>query len=243
MSSHRERQKIAQGVSPGNPDPIFPKIKYAAKLRLKPRLETRSPIHTPMQPRCRIAATSQKTLGGRENEPQANRVSIACAAIGTGIGRAAPKSPQTCKVTFAVAYLDRLNNMNYGIPEANLKDIQKKLGDLGDVCYVGGQKADLVFFIHTTPAVYHGTRIYTNNSSAAAAATDGNGDARQRPHPALRQPPFRTRSTTRCSFWTSKFRSLTEHSRFFARSIKRVFITRSTGSGTERESILFRTSF
>lgn len=101
----------------------------------------------------------------------------ACVAIGTGIGRAAPKPPQTCKVTFAVAYLDRLNNMNYGIPEANLKEIQKKLGDLGDVCYVGGQKADLVFFIHTTPAVYHGTRIYTNNSSAAAAATDGNGDA------------------------------------------------------------------
>jgi hypothetical protein len=35
----------------------------------------------------------------------------------------------------------------------------------------------LVFFIHTTPAVYHGTHVYTDTSSAAAATTDGNGNS------------------------------------------------------------------
>lgn len=100
-----------------------------------------------------------------------------CIALGTGTALASPKPPQVCKATFAVAYLDRLNNLNYGIPEANLKDIQKKLSDFGDVCYAAGQKADLIFFIHTTPAVYHGTHVYTNNSSSAAAATSDDGAA------------------------------------------------------------------
>ncbi len=98
-------------------------------------------------------------------------------AFGTGTALAAPKPPQLCKVTFSVAYLDRLNNINNGIPEANLKDIQKKLSDFGDVCYATGKKADLIFFIHTTPAVYHGTHVYTNNSSSAAAATSDDGSA------------------------------------------------------------------
>jgi uncharacterized protein with von Willebrand factor type A (vWA) domain len=31
----------------------------------------------------------------------------------------------------------------------------------------------LAFFIHTTPAVYHGTRADTNDSSSAAAAVGG----------------------------------------------------------------------
>src|SRR5205814_4560673 len=44
-------------------------------------------------------------------------------------------------------------------------------------CYSANKNADLVFFIHTTPAVYHGTRVYTNNSTSAAAATDGNGNS------------------------------------------------------------------
>ena len=80
-------------------------------------------------------------------------------------------------MTFSVAYLDRLNNLNTGIPAANLKDIQKKLDQFGDVCYSADPKAGLVFFIHTTPAVYHGTHVYTNNSSSAAAATSGDGSA------------------------------------------------------------------
>jgi hypothetical protein len=87
------------------------------------------------------------------------------------------KPVQDCKVTFAVVYLDRLNNTNNGIPAKSLKDVEKKLSKYGDVCYAGDKKADLVFFIHTTPAVYHGTHVYTDNSTSAAAATDGNGNS------------------------------------------------------------------
>ena len=96
------------------------------------------------------------------------RIGLTCAWLGlaTGIAVAAPKPVPSCKVTFSVAYLDRLNNLNNGIPSANLKDIQKKLGEFGDVCYSAGPKAGLVFFIHTTPAVYHGTHVYTNNSNS-----------------------------------------------------------------------------
>ena len=82
-----------------------------------------------------------------------------------------------CKVRFGVVYLDRLNNTNNGIPKKNVKDIEKKLAKLGDVCYAGDQTPDLIFFIHTTPAVYHGTHVYTDNSSAAAATTDSNGNS------------------------------------------------------------------
>jgi hypothetical protein len=63
------------------------------------------------------------------------------------------------------------------VPKESLKDVQKKLSAYGDVCYSADPKADLVFFIHTTPAVYHGTHVYTNNSTSTAAATDGNGNA------------------------------------------------------------------
>ncbi len=87
------------------------------------------------------------------------------------------KPVQTCKVTFSVVYLDRLNNTNNGIPPKALKDVEKKLSDYGDVCYAGNKAADLVFFIHTTPAVYHGTHVYTNTSTSAAAVTDGDGNA------------------------------------------------------------------
>lgn len=31
--------------------------------------------------------------------------------------------------------------------------------------------------IHTTPAVYHGTHVYTDNPTSAAAVTDGNGNS------------------------------------------------------------------
>ena len=99
-----------------------------------------------------------------------------CVVLATRVW-AAPKPVPTCKVTFSVAYLDRLNNLNTEIPAANLKDIQKKLSEFGDVCYSPGPKTDLVFFIHTTPAVYHGTRVYTNNSNSTAAVADANGNA------------------------------------------------------------------
>lgn len=81
-----------------------------------------------------------------------------------------------CKVTFQVVYLDRLNNYETGIPASSKKDIDKRLAKYPDVCPAAGQeKGELVFFIHTSPATYHGTRVYTNTSSSAAAATDGTG--------------------------------------------------------------------
>jgi hypothetical protein len=93
-----------------------------------------------------------------------------------GSALASSDSAQPCKLTFSVAYQDRLNNMNVGIPEKSLKDIQKRLSKFGDVCYSTAENSDLVFFIHTTPAVYHGTHVYTSNSSAAAATTDAEGN-------------------------------------------------------------------
>ena len=87
------------------------------------------------------------------------------------------KSVQNCKVTFAVVYLDRLNNTNNGIPSKSVKDVEKKLGKYGDVCYAGDKKADLLFFIHTTPAVYHGTQVYRDESTSTAAVTDNNGNS------------------------------------------------------------------
>jgi hypothetical protein len=87
------------------------------------------------------------------------------------------KPVQECKVTFGVVYLDKLNNTNNGIPQKDVKDVEKKLSKFGDVRYAADQKPDLIFFIHTTPAVYHGTRVYTDNSTSAAAVTDGNGNS------------------------------------------------------------------
>jgi hypothetical protein len=44
----------------------------------------------------------------------------ACLVFGICAASAAPKPIVACKVTFSVAYLDRLNNLNNGIPAANL---------------------------------------------------------------------------------------------------------------------------
>jgi hypothetical protein len=82
-----------------------------------------------------------------------------------------------CTLSFSVVTLDRLNNYDYGVPVSSLKDIEKRVSKYPGICYVANSKGDVIFFIHTTPAVYHGTRVYTNNSSSAAAATDGNGGA------------------------------------------------------------------
>src|ERR1035438_6755337 len=87
------------------------------------------------------------------------------------------KPVQECKVAFAVVYLDRLNNNNNGIPSNSVKDVEKKLSEYGDVCYAGDKKADLLFFIHTTPAVYHGTRVFLNDSTSSAKVTDGSGNS------------------------------------------------------------------
>ena len=88
-----------------------------------------------------------------------------------------PKPAQDCKVTFSVVYLDRLNNTNYGVPAKSFSQLQKKLSAYGDVCYSTGPNTDLIFFIHTTPAVYRGTNVYTNNSTTAAAVSGNDGSA------------------------------------------------------------------
>jgi hypothetical protein len=76
------------------------------------------------------------------------------------------KPEQTCKVNFAFVYVDRLNNTNRGIEGKNLKSVQDKLSKYGDVCYTADENAaDYVFFVHTTPAVYHGVHTYSNTSS------------------------------------------------------------------------------
>jgi hypothetical protein len=104
-------------------------------------------------------------------------LSIFFSSVASTLALCHEKPVQDCKVTFAVVYLDRLNNTNNGIPAKSVKDVEKKLSQYGDVCYVGDKKADLVFFIHTTPAIYHGTRVYTDNSTSTAAVTDGNGNS------------------------------------------------------------------
>ena len=68
--------------------------------------------------------------------------------------------------------------MNTGIPKNSQKDLDKRLGKYGDVCWAGdGQKGDLVFFIHTAPAIYHGHRVYTNQSTSSSAAAAGDSAA------------------------------------------------------------------
>ncbi len=91
------------------------------------------------------------------------------------------KPVQDCKVNFAFVYVDRLNNTNRGLQGKQLKEVQDKLSNYGDVCYTADEKAaDYVFFIHTTPAVYHGVRTTSNTSTNSnpvnATITNQNGN-------------------------------------------------------------------
>jgi hypothetical protein len=91
------------------------------------------------------------------------------------------KPVQACKVSFAVVYVDRLDNTYRGLQGKQLPDVQKKLGDYGDVCYTGDETAaDYVFFVHTKPAVYHGVRTtsdtHTDTNPVSGTITDQNGN-------------------------------------------------------------------
>jgi hypothetical protein len=94
----------------------------------------------------------------------------------------ADKKPvQTCKVNFAVVYVDRLDNTYRGLQGKQLPDVQKKLSNYGDVCYTADENAaDYVFFVHTKPAVYHGVRTTTNTDTHTnpinGTITDQNGN-------------------------------------------------------------------
>jgi hypothetical protein len=95
------------------------------------------------------------------------------------IAAAAPawanKNPvQTCTARFAFVSVDRLGNVYRELAPGNepkeiqkkMAEAQKKLNKYGDVCYTADETgADYVFFVHTTPAVYHGVRTTSNTST------------------------------------------------------------------------------
>ena len=93
------------------------------------------------------------------------------------------KPPQTCSVNFAYVYIDRLDNTYRGLQGKELKQVQDKLANYGDVCYAPDEsKADYIFFIHTKPAVYHGvhtssqTTTHTDSNPVSGTVTDENGN-------------------------------------------------------------------
>ena len=93
------------------------------------------------------------------------------------------KPLEGCKVSFALVYVDRLDNINRGVEGKHLKAVQDKLRKYGDVCYTANEAtADYVFFVHTKPAVYHGVRTtsdtstHTDTSPVNGTITDQNGD-------------------------------------------------------------------
>ena len=97
---------------------------------------------------------------------------LACSTLAFG----SPKPAPNCKIKIQVVYLDRLDNLNQGIPKKSQNDVEKRLSKFGDVCYAGdGNQGDLVMFIHTSPATYHGYHVYNNSSNASAAAVNNDG--------------------------------------------------------------------
>ena len=96
----------------------------------------------------------------------------------------AKKKPvQDCKVTFAFAYIDRLDNNYHGLQGKQLEEVQEKLSKYGDVCYTSDEAAaNYVFFVHTKPAVYHGIRTtsdtstHTDTNPISGTITDEDGN-------------------------------------------------------------------
>jgi hypothetical protein len=91
------------------------------------------------------------------------------------------KPEQNCKAVFAFVYIDRLDNTNHGIQGKQLKEVQNKLSNYGDVCYTADEaRANYVFFVHTKPAVYHGVRTtrntHTDSNPVSGTITDQNGN-------------------------------------------------------------------
>jgi hypothetical protein len=72
---------------------------------------------------------------------------------------------QNCKHTFAVVVRDELNNVRQGVGPKTLEWLQKKMvKKYPEVCYTP-DVSPLVFFVSSTPAVYHGTTTTTNNGT------------------------------------------------------------------------------
>jgi hypothetical protein len=108
-------------------------------------------------------------------------LSLLLALVAATPALANKKPVQTCKVNFAVVYVDRLDNTYRGLQGKQLPDVQKKLSNYGDVCYTADETAaDYVFFVHTKPAVYHGVRTTTdthsNTNPVSGTITDESGN-------------------------------------------------------------------
>jgi hypothetical protein len=93
------------------------------------------------------------------------------------------KPPETCNVNFAFVYIDHLDNTYRGLQGKELKQVQHKLTNYGDVCYTPDEsKAEYIFFVHTRPAVYHGvhtsseTNTHTDSNPVSGTVTDENGN-------------------------------------------------------------------
>ena len=87
--------------------------------------------------------------------------------IALPLSATAKKPTPTCKVKFAIVYIDYLDNTYHRLHEKTRKDVEKKLSKFGDVCYVPEEEnADYIFFIHTKPATYHGVRTIENTSTS-----------------------------------------------------------------------------
>jgi hypothetical protein len=108
-------------------------------------------------------------------------LSLLLALVAVAPALANKKPVLACKVNFAVVYVDRLDNTYRGLQGKQLPDVQKKLSNYGDVCYIADENtADYVFFIHTKPAVYHGVRTRTNTHTdtnpVSGTITDQSGN-------------------------------------------------------------------
>jgi hypothetical protein len=88
----------------------------------------------------------------------------------------------TCQTQFTVVREDALKNLTQGLSRKQAEWYEKKIQKkYPDVCYVDpAPYVRLVFFITVTPAVYHGTHVYTqtetHDNPVDATATDQDGN-------------------------------------------------------------------
>ncbi|HXH51420.1 MAG TPA: hypothetical protein VNM47_18940 [Terriglobia bacterium] len=86
-----------------------------------------------------------------------------------------PAPAPTCETKFTVVIEDDLHNIKQGLADKDVKWFKKEIEKkYPDVCYVApAPEVPLVFYISTSPAVYHGTRRVTTQSQSK---TDISGD-------------------------------------------------------------------
>lgn len=88
-----------------------------------------------------------------------------------------------CQTKFSVVLQDHLKNIREGLPKKQAKWFKKKIEKkYPDVCYVPpSPDVPVVFYIAETTAVYHGTRVvtnqHTNDIPVTGTVTDENGNS------------------------------------------------------------------